>query len=225
MGLRIRDMPEESRPREKLYKYGSVNLSDVELLAIILSTGAKNKSVIEISAEILRNYNLKELSSANVRKLEKITGISRAKACRIVACFELGRRASAFRENKKIKIKSSLDVYNLIYPKIYGEKREFFYALYLNTKNILLKEELISIGNLNKNFVSAREILKPAIELSAASVILVHNHPSSNVEPSKEDVALTKKLENAFNLFGIKLLDHVIICDNSFLSLREKRLI
>ena len=225
MGFKIKDMPEESRPREKLYKLGTSALSNVELLAIILGTGAKNKSAIELSAEILRNYNLKELSSASINKLEKIKGVSNAKACRIVACFELGRRASAFREDKKIKIRSSLDVYNLIYPKVYGKKREFFYAIYLNTKNILLKEELISIGNLNKNFVSAREILKPAIELSAASIILAHNHPSNNVEPSKEDIALTKKLENAFDLFGIKLLDHVIICDNSFLSLKEKGLI
>lgn len=220
--IKIREIPKEERPRERLFRLGASSLSDAELLAIILRTGSKKENVLNLAARILRDYKLKGLSSANVSKLKTIYGISDAKASQIVSCFELGRRAENFREEEKSKIKSSLDVYNLVHGRTEGLKKEVFFSLYLNTKNSLLKCEEISVGSLSANIVHPREVFKPAVEISAAGVILAHNHPSGDPSPSEEDVKLTKRLAEAGEVMGIKVLDHVIIGDKKFVSLKER---
>lgn len=220
--VRIREIPKEERPRERLFRLGAGSLSDAELLAILLRTGSKKENVLNLASRILRDYNLKELSNTNVSKLRMIYGISDAKACQIVSCFELGRRAENFKEEEKWKIKSSLDVYDLIRGRTDGIKKEVFFGIHLNTKNFLLKCEEISVGSLSANIVHPREVFKSAVEISAAGIILAHNHPSGDPSPSEEDVKLTKRLAEAGEVMGIKVLDHVIIGDKKFVSLKEQ---
>jgi len=222
--VKIKEIPKQERPRERLIRLGAGALSDAELLAIILRTGSKKENVLNLASRILKDYNLKELANASISKLKAIYGISDAKAAQVIACFELGRRAENFRGEEKIKIRSSLDVYNLLHGKTCMLKKEAFFGVYLNTKNMVIKEETISIGSLSANIVHPREVFKSAVELSAAGVILVHNHPSGDPSPSEEDVKLTKKVAEAGEVMGIKVLDHVIIGDKKFVSLKEQGL-
>lgn len=219
--IRIKDLPVEERPRERLMKHGVASLSNSELLAIILRTGSRKENVLNLANRILKEFNLLQLSRANVSQLKEIHGISHAKACQIVACFELARRLQAYNGEKKKKIKSSEDAFKLLYPKLSGLKKEKFMALYLNTKNFVIKEEVISIGSLNASIVSPREVFSTALVEGAAGVIVAHNHPSGDTTPSKNDIDITIRLAEAGKLLGVELLDHLIIGDKSYISLRR----
>ncbi len=223
--IKIKDMPVDERPRERLMKYGPDVLSNAELLAIILRTGTSKESVLTLSQRLLRYYNLRRLSQLSTSILKSIYGISDAKACQVVACFEIARRLASFTESPHPQIRSSRDVYNLISPRLKDMKKEAFVALYLDTKNHLIKEETISIGSLNASIVHPREVFKSAVIESAASVIIIHNHPSGDPTPSKDDVELTKEMVIAGKIMGIEVLDHIIIGDSSFISLKEKEFI
>ncbi|MGP8320649.1 MAG: RadC family protein [Methanosarcinaceae archaeon] len=223
--IKIHDMPHEERPRERLMKYGAESLSNAELLAIILRTGSRKENVLNMSTRILSEYSLKQLSLANVAKLMEIHGIGDAKASQITAMFELARKLEAFTDEPKRKIKSPADVYSILYPKMREQKKEKLTALYLDTKNQILREEVVSIGTLNANIVHPREIFKSALLESSASVILAHNHPSGDPTPSKEDIAVTKKLIEGGKLLGIDVLDHVIIGDGRYVSLKDEGLV
>ncbi|MGP8337695.1 MAG: RadC family protein [Methanosarcinaceae archaeon] len=223
--IKIHDMPQEERPRERLVKYGAESLSNAELLAIILRTGSRKENVLNMSTRILSEYNIKQLSQANVAKLMQIHGIGTAKATQIAAMFELARKLEAFTDGTKRKIKSPADVYSILYPKMREQKKEKLTALYLDTKNHILREEVVSIGTLNANIVHPREIFKSALLESSASVILAHNHPSGDPTPSKEDIAVTEKLVECGKLLGIDVLDHVIVGDGRYVSLKDEGLI
>ncbi len=218
----IRDMPEDDRPRERLVKYGPEALSNAELLAIVLRTGTQKENIINLCTRIFSEYNIKQLSQANVIKLTEIHGIGIAKASQIAAVFELARKLEGFTEESKKKIRSPADVYSLLYPKMREQKKERLVALLLDTKNQVLREELISIGSLNANIVHPREVFKAALMESCASVILSHNHPSGDPSPSAEDISVTRKLVEGGKLLGIDVLDHVVIGDGSYVSLKDR---
>ncbi len=215
-------MPLEERPRERLLKYGPDYLSTAELFAIILRTGTKNENVINLCTRIISQYNLKQLSQANIRQLTDIHGIGNAKAAQIAAVFEIARKLEIYSDEPKRKIRSPADVHDLLYPKLREVKKEKLTVLYLDTKNQVLKEEVVSVGSLNANIVHPREVFKSAVMESSASVILTHNHPSGDPTPSREDIAVTEKLVEGGKILGIDVLDHVIIGDGRYVSLKDE---
>lgn len=219
--IRILDMQKEERPRERLIKNGAWALSDSELLAIILRTGSKQENVINLSQRILGEYNIKQLSQINITQLMKVHGIKESKAAQIMACFEIARRLESFNTVEKPKISSPEDVYRRLFPRMREQKKEMFIELCLDTKNQILKEEVISVGSLNANVVHPREVFKLALTESAAHIIVAHNHPSGDPTPSREDIEITKKLVETGNIMGITVLDHVIIGDGRHFSLKE----
>jgi DNA repair protein RadC len=219
--IRILDMQKEERPRERLLKNGASALSDSELLAIILRTGSKKENVINLSQRILGEYNIKQLSQINLTQLMKVHGIKESKAAQISACFEIARRLESFNSVEKPKISSPEDVYRRLFPRMREQKKEMFIELCLDTKNQILKEEVISVGSLNANVVHPREVFKLALTESAAHIIVAHNHPSGDPTPSREDIEITKKLVETGNIMGITVLDHVVIGDGRHYSMKE----
>jgi|SRR3989344_1069290 len=214
--MKIKDIPLENRPIERLQKDGIETLSKAELLAIILKTGNKNENVIDMCNKLLAKYE--NLSKCSLKELQSIKGIGKVKASQILAIFELNKRISL--SNKKQIIKSAKDVFNYSFLKLNKDKENFM-VLYLDTKNKIIKDEIISIGTLNSSLVHPREVFKNAIKESANSIILVHNHPSGDPKPSEEDKRITKIIFNAGEMLSIKVLDHVIIGDNKWFSFRE----
>ena len=224
--LSIKDMPPDQRPRERLINFGVVTLSNAEILAIILGSGAKNQTSLDLAQRLLGlNGGLRYLAEATVDQLSNLRGIGPAKAAQIKAAVELGKRLRVASQLERPVIKSPLDVGNLLSEEMRYLDREQFKALLLNTKNCLLSIDTISIGSLNASLVHPRELFKNAVIKSAAGLILVHNHPSGNPEPSSEDINMTKRIIEAGDILGISVLDHIIIGDGTHISLREKGLI
>lgn len=220
--MKIKDLPRVDRPREKLTKYGSGKLSNSELLAILLGTGIKGINVVELSNKILKKFTGNNLAKADVKDLKDITGLGKAKACVIVACFELGKRL--LKEKKAELILSPEDVWEQL-KDIRDHKKEHFVVFYLDTRNQEICREIISIGTLNESLVHPREVFEPAIRNSAAQIIIAHNHPSGNPDPSEEDIKMTAKLVEAGKLLGIELFDHIIVTDENFLSMSKENLL
>ncbi|MCR1899899.1 DNA repair protein RadC [Irregularibacter muris] len=222
----IKEFPEEERPREKLIKYGEKNLSDAELLAILLRTGGKNMTAISLAHQIL-NHNkigLRHFIDAPIEELRKIKGIGIAKSAQLKAAIELGRRLS--REDPiNRNIKSPLDVVDYLMEEMRYLSQEHFKVVLLNTKNFVISIDTVTIGTVNASLVHPREVFKNAIKKSCTSIILVHNHPSGDPYPSVEDKSITKRLIEAGNIIGIKVLDHIIIGDGKYLSFNEKGMI
>lgn len=224
--LKIKDIPINERPRERLIKYGESVLSNAELLAIILRTGTKNESAIDLSRRILsQNGGLSFLAKSSAYELSKINGIGIAKACQIKSCIEIGKRLLTSKEKDNVKISSPDDIAYLVMEDMRYLSKEHFRAIFLNTKNIVISIKDISIGSLNSSIVHPREVFVEAIKMSAASLIVCHNHPSGDPTPSEEDIKVTKRLKEAGNILGIDLLDHIIIGDGRYISLREKNII
>ena len=222
----IRALPPEQRPRERMLKEGPAALSDIDLLAIMLRTGPAKTSAMELAAEMLQRFrDLRILSQASIEELSQIRGIGPVKAVQIKAALELGKRLAAMPAEERVTIRCPEDVVSLVMEDLRGLDREYFQALLLNTKNQVLVRETISIGTLNSSVVHPRELFKLAIRRSAAAVILVHNHPSGDPTPSREDILLSKRLIEAGQIIGIDVLDHLIIGDNKFASLKMKGLI
>lgn len=219
--MRIKDISLENRPRERMEKQGVSVLSDSELLAVILQKGTKEENVIDMSNRLISKYGVSKLSSCSLKELQEIKGIGKAKASQIIALFEFNKRHSFSKQNGK-PIKSAKDVFNYCSPKLSNMDKECFMVLHLDSKNKIIKDEIISIGTLNSSIIHPREVFKSAIKESANSVILVHNHPSGDVEPSKEDKVVTDKLFSAGELLSIKVLDHVIIGREQFYSFKEE---
>jgi DNA repair protein RadC len=217
--MKIKDLPLDDRPREKLILRGPQSLSDSELLAIILRTGTKGKSVVQISQEIIKkNGNLASLAVKTVSAYTKDVGIGKDKAATLAAVFEIAKRVNAqIKWFSDVKITSPEDVAKIFIPLLKDEIKEHFFVLCLNSANKIIKYENISIGNLNSSVVHPREVFKVAIVL--------HNHPSGNPEPSNEDISITKKLVESGKILGIEIFDHIIIAGNQYLSFVEKRLI
>ncbi len=218
-------MPLVDKLRETMLKNGPKALSDSELLAIILRTGNKRENVINVANRLFSKYNVKSLSRISIGSLKKELGIGEAKACQIIACFELGRRLARFKEDKKLVIKNAKDIAKVFIPEMSSLKKEHFKGIYLDSRKKIIKEETIFIGSLNESVIHPREIFQIALNENAAALILIHNHPSGNPKPSKEDIEITKKLIEAGDILGIPVLDHIIIGDKKYFSMREKGLI
>lgn len=208
--MRIKDISKENRPLERLEKQGPAVLSDAELLAVILKTGTREENVIDMSNRLISKFGLDKLASCSLKELQNIKGIGKVKASQIVALFEFNKRQL----NSKVKgnpIKNAKDVFDYCSPLMSSLDREQFVVLHLNTKGQIIRYDKISVGTLNTSIVHPREVFKSAIKDNSNSIILVHNHPSGDPTPSEEDLEITKRLIDAGNLLGIKVLDHIII--------------
>jgi DNA repair protein RadC len=222
----VRDLPIGERPRERLLKLGSEALSAQEILAVILGRGTKGESVMVTSQKLLSRFgNLKGVANASVEELIQTSGIGLAKATQIKAALELGRRLEADAGDKPKRIlRSPEDVVAEVRSQLKGKKKEHFLVLCLDTRNRLTNRRLVSMGSLDTSIVHPREVFKEAVSSCAASVIFAHNHPSGDPEPSKEDIELTKRLARAGEIVGIDVLDHIIVCDEGFISLKARNL-
>ncbi|MGL4336853.1 MAG: RadC family protein [Turicibacter sp.] len=219
----IRDLPHEERPRERLLNDGAPFLSNAELLAILLRTGTRNQSAVRLAQAILqKTEGLKLLNEITIEELIKIKGVGQNKAIEILACIELGKRISKSRQIKADAILSPSDCVSFLSADMKHLTQEHFVVLFLDTKNYIVGKKTIFIGSLNKAIVHPREVFRAAIKRSSASIICAHNHPSGDPTPSEQDIQLTHRLVEAGELIGIKVLDHVIIGDEQFVSLKEK---
>lgn len=225
--MKIKELPLDDRPREKLVLRGVQSLSNAELIAILLRTGTKGQSVIEVAQNLIKKYNdLNFLTSQTHDALKNFYGIGKDKAATLIAAFELSRRVDS--EKKWLsakKVTSPKDVADIFIPLLRDELREQFLVVCLSTANKIIKYQKISEGSLSSSIVHPREVFKVAIENSSANIILIHNHPSGNPEPSNEDISLTRKLTEAGKLLEIQVFDHIIVAGNSYTSLVERRII
>ena len=221
---KLKELPAHQRPREKLIKYGPDVLKTPELMAIILNTGYRGETVLELSHRIIKEYGSKAITQEkNVGRLIETLGIPPVKACQIVACFELGRRFFQEEPGKMPTIRNPEDVYRYL-EDMRKLKKEQFRGLYLNTRNKVIHDEIISIGTLTTNLVHPREVFQPAIEYLAAGLIITHNHPSGDPNPSEEDLKVTKQMQEVGKTMAIDLLDHIIIGGEKYISLRDRGL-
>ncbi len=224
--LTIKDMQAEMRPRERLVQSGPQSLSDAELLAIVLGSGAAAMTALDLANRLLSELGgLRGLVGQDPFELQKVRGIGLAKAAQIKAAVELGRRLATLNGEQRPAVCSPTEAAALVMEEMRYLDREHFRALLLNTKNRLISIENISVGTLNSSSVHPRELFKTAIKKSAAALILVHNHPSGDPTPSKQDIKLTKKLVQVGDLVGIAVVDHVIIGDNRYVSLKAQGLL
>ena len=225
--IRVNDIPLNERPMEKLLQFGVDTLSNEELLAILLRTGTKGENVIALSSRLLAELDgLDGLLNVSYEEASKIKGIKKVKACQIIAMMELVNRIRTFKSQKEmIKISSPKDIASLLINEMVNLKQEVFKLILLNTKNIVIGTKDIFKGTLNSSIVHPREVLKEAIQRGSANVIVCHNHPSGDPSPSKEDIDITIRLKECGNIIGIGLLDHIIIGNNKYVSLKEKGII
>jgi DNA repair protein RadC len=224
----IKSIPAEERPQEKLLKYGANSLSDSELLAIILRKGSKGDNAVMLAQKILSQdgRGLRNIAEGSVEGFKKYRGISDVKACKLSAVAELCKRISTFAlRNQRLKISSPNDAAHLVMEEMRYYKKEYFKIILLDTKNNVIKVSEISVGSLNSSVVHPREVFSEAILNSSSSMILVHNHPSGESEPSREDIDLTERLVECGKIIGIKVIDHIIIGDGIFYSFKEEGLI
>lgn len=219
----LKDLPPEIRPRERLIRDGERSLSDHELLAIILRTGTKDETALELAQRLIYHFGgLQGLCRCSLAELAKVKGVGMAKACQIKAAIEIGRRAFENSRSEKITIHSPSDVARLVMSQMRYLDREHLKAILLNSRNVVLDIVTVSVGTLNASLAHPRECFKEAVRQSAAAVVFVHNHPSGDPSPSPEDISLTHQLVEAGKVLGIEVLDHVIIGDGTFVSLKER---
>lgn len=226
MSAKIRELPSDDRPRERLTKLPAHALATRELLAILLGSGSAGKSAVDLAGDLLTRFggSLRRLGSAEPGELTVVRGIGQARACTVAAAFELGRRTSAETARRGLRIRGPRDVYRRLGPVLRDRRQEEFWVLYLDTQNRILNERRLTVGLLNSSLVHPREVFAPAIARSAASLILAHNHPSGDPEPSPEDLEVTLQLVESGRLLGIPVRDHVVIGDGAFTSLLERGL-
>lgn len=221
--LMIRDVPENERPRERVLKQGASALSNQELIAIVLRSGTKQESVLQLSQRLLHHFHgLRMLNEATVKELTSIKGIGAAKAVEILAAIELGKRVTRMQTPERQAIHSPEAGAGLVMDEMRLLSQEHFICLYLNTKNEVIHRQTVFIGSLNASIVHPREVFKAAFRHSAASIICFHNHPSGDPSPSREDIAITQRLVECGQMIGIEVLDHIVIGDEKFISLKEK---
>lgn len=222
----IKNLPDNDRPRERLMNVGVKNISNEDLISIILKTGTKNKSVKELSNIVLSTYKgINNMRNIEVNTITKINGIGKVKALELIAAIELGRRVYYEKQVVNRRITNSNDIYEFFYNMLSNLKQEHFYALYLDNKKNIIDKRLLYIGTINGSIAHPREIFKNAYLMSASFIVCVHNHPSGDPNPSKEDINITLRLKECGKIMGIELLDHIIIGNNKYVSLKEKGII
>ena len=222
----VRDLPIEERPRERLQKVGVDNLSTQELLALIIEKGGKGQSVLTLAQNLLAHFgNLNNIKNASIEELKKVKGIGFATACKLQAAFKLGEKAESQITKYGEKIGGPEDAFNLLKNEIGNKKKESFYILSLTTRNNLISVDKVSTGTLSASLAHPREVFIPAIKNSASSVIIAHNHPSGDPQPSEDDLAITKRLVEAGKILGIEVIDHIIVTKYGYFSFKDKGLI
>ena len=218
----IKQWPENERPRERLLEYGAESLSDAQLLAIVLRTGGGQKSALDLALEILNVFGgLKRLEVATMNELSGIKGLGKAKIAQVKAACELGRRLSREAIDKGPAFSTSQEAYQYYHNRFDNCRKEEFHCAILDAKNRMMRNYRVSVGTLTQSLIHPREAFREAIRESAASVIFIHNHPSGDPTPSRDDILVTEKLVNAGDLIGIKVLDHIIIGNRSYVSMME----
>jgi len=222
----LHDLPKEERPRERLKKVGVNNLSLAELLALVIEKGKRGENVLNIAQNLISHFgNLENIKKASIEELCQVKGIGFATACKLKAAFKLGEKAQTTSTKYGQKIESPKDVFKLLKNDLGDKKKEHFKILSLDSRNNLISIDDVSIGTINANLVHPREVFKTAIQHLAVSVILVHNHPSGDPEPSEDDLEITKRIAEASKIIGIEVIDHIIIVKNGFLSFKNKGII
>jgi DNA repair protein RadC len=224
--MKIKNMPAEERPIERAFRVGFSSLTNSELIALIIKTGNRGKTAISLGTELMSSIDggLKGLAVARPEDLMKFPGIGRSKACAVLAAVELGKRILAPAAETRYRIRKSEDVAGLVMQELRYERKEHFICILLNTKGEVLSVEKVSTGILSATPVHPREVFSPAVRMSAASVIFVHNHPSGDPEPSTEDIETNERLCRAGKLLGISVLDHIIIGDGRYISFLKRGL-
>jgi DNA repair protein RadC len=225
--LSIKNWSVEDRPREKMISSGTQSLSDAELIAILIGSGTRNASAVDIARQVLHmaGNNLNKLGKYSINDLRKLKGIGKARAISIVAALELGRRRKLEEENGELKITGSADVFNAMVPLLCDLPHEEFWVIYLNRSNKIIHKAKISQGGITGTVTDIRIILKTAIESLATSLVLSHNHPSGNLQPSEADISITKRIKESAALMDISVLDHVIVAGKSYFSFADENLI
>lgn len=225
--ISMKALAEDDRPREKLLAMGRHSLSDAELIAVILGSGSRHETAMQLAQRMLAESqnSIDQLAKLSPNELRRFKGVGTVKAVNIVAAFELGRRRKDAEVRKKVKIVSSQSAYHLLKKRLSDLPHEEFWILVLNRANLVTREECISKGGISGTVVDIRLICKSAVESKASGIIVAHNHPSGQVEPSEQDKAITKKLKEALQLFEISLLDHVIIGDEKYFSFADESLL
>ena len=225
--LRIKDWALEDRPREKLLSKGLKSLTDAELLAILIGSGQKNESAVEVAKKVLNlaQNNLNELGKLSISEFETIKGIGETKAITLISALELGRRRKLSESKEKYKIGGSKDAFNYMQPFLEDLSYEEFWVIYMNRSNRIIDQVKISQGGISGTVIDVRIILKHAIEKLASTIIICHNHPSGNLQPSKSDIQITSKLKEAAKFHDVELLDHLIISDSSYYSFADEGII
>lgn len=223
--MKIKEIPIDERPRERLIKYGTDKLNNEELLSIILKTGTRNKSVKDLSLEILKKYKvINNLENISIESLKEIKGIGDVKAIEMIAVIELGKRIFLTNKSKNNKrLLSSKEIWEDTKYLFFRKKQEYFYCLYFNNKQELIERKLLFMGTINRSVVHPREVFKEAYLLSASNIICIHNHPSGDVTPSREDISFTKNLIEIGRMQGIPVIDHIIVSDNNYYSFYENK--
>lgn len=217
--LKIHDLPLENQPREKMIRQGPEMLSLQELLAVVLNTGTKTEGILEMSSRIIREYGEKSImAEKNAMKLAEGLNIPLGKACQIIACGEIGRRFYEKNDSGFIVIRTAKDVYEYLQD-MRNLPKEHLRGLYLNSHNRIIHDEVISIGTINTSVIHPREVFRPAVEYNAVALVLAHNHPSNVATPSAQDVEITQQLVQAGKVLGISILDHVIITQDTYVSI------
>jgi DNA repair protein RadC len=227
MSMKITEWAVEDRPREKLIQKGTSSLSDAELLAILISSGTKNKSAVDLGRELLKivNNNLNTLGKLSIEDLKKLRGIGPARAVTISAALELGRRRKLAEAEDLLQIKSSKDVADIFQPLLSDLQYEEFWILFLNRSNKVINRMKLSQGGISGTVTDVRIIMKKALESLASGIIVCHNHPSGNLNPSESDTKITQKIKDAGNLMDIQLLDHLIISEKDYYSFADNGLL
>lgn len=217
-GYSFKQIYSDSLPREKLIEFGPDGLSNAELLAIIFMTGTRSENVLELSNRVIKEYGSRSITEVkDTSKIMDLLGLGQSKAAQVIAVFELGRRFFREQSQRLPVIRDPEDVYKLL-EHMTRLKKEELRALYLNSRQVVIREELISLGSENMNIVSPKEIIHPAVELMAKGIIIVHNHPSGELKPSEEDKVFTNNLKEACNIMQVQLLDHLVISSGGYLS-------
>lgn len=219
---RFKDIPFASRPREKLLASGCENLSDEDLLAILLGTGSAKQNVLALSSALLKRFSLAKLAKMPSSELAGFPGVGKAKASRILAAFELGQRLFSKESFAKVVIRSTKDALMQLRD-IAEKKQEYLLVFYLNARFELLQKEIVGQGSLNSMLITAKEIFAPAIATPCASIIISHNHPSGDPSPSEDDIKFTKRIHEAGEVMGIPLLDHLIVAKSDYFSFRDQK--
>lgn len=224
--LKMMDLPKNERPQERLLRYGAESLSNPELLAIILRCGTSKENVLTLCTRLLKEFGgLKGLSDLLPEDLMAMDGIKEAKAAKILAIMELSKRLAGFKSGEEYKISTPKDAADIVMSEMKDLKQEVLKVIYLNTKNKVMGISVVSMGSLNSSIVHPREVFSQAIKRSSASIIICHNHPSGDPTPSGEDINITRRLKECGKIIGIDLLDHIIIGDGVYISLKEKGIV